>query len=144
MFFVYDGSHILLEKQGSERAIITGTQTVQGAIVYDAFGNPVSASGTSTDPFQWGATSGYSAQPGARVMPEWNSRRTTGWRTCICTRKRGRQASGRATQHWVPRAATRWPMRTWPRRISGRDTWRTRTSNGSVCQGQSKIPQIAE
>jgi RHS repeat-associated protein len=84
--FLYDGSSVLLEKQGStttatytygnalvrkdgetplfdglgsERTVTNTTGAVQGTLTMTAFGQAVASTGSSTDPYEFAATSGY-------------------------------------------------------------------------------------
>ena len=84
--FLYDGGQILLEKQGSttsatytygnalirkdgetplfdglgsERAVTNSSQSVTGTLTLDGFGNTVTSTGSSSNPYMYAATSGY-------------------------------------------------------------------------------------
>ena len=84
--FVFSGSKILLEKQGStttatytygnelirkdgetplfdglgsEKTVTNSSQTVTGTLISSAFGGTVSTTGSSSNPYMFGATSGY-------------------------------------------------------------------------------------
>jgi RHS repeat-associated protein len=84
--FLYDGSSVLLEKQGSattatytygnalvrkdgetplfdglgsERTVTNTAGAVQGTLTETAFGQAVASTGSSTDPYEFAATSGY-------------------------------------------------------------------------------------
>jgi RHS repeat-associated protein len=84
--FLYDGASVLLEKQGStttatytygnalvrkdgetplfdglgsERTVTNTSGAVQGTLTMTAFGQPVASTGSSTDPYEFAATSGY-------------------------------------------------------------------------------------
>jgi RHS repeat-associated protein len=84
--FLYDGSSVLLEKQGSattatytygnalvrkdgetplfdglgsERTVTNTGGAVQGTLTETAFGQAVASTGSSTDPYEFAATSGY-------------------------------------------------------------------------------------
>ncbi len=54
-----DGEFPLFDGQGSERTVTNSSQSVQGSIVYNAFGQTVSSTGSSTSPYLYAATSGY-------------------------------------------------------------------------------------
>jgi RHS repeat-associated protein len=99
--YQYDGDNILLEKQGStttatytygnalvrkdgatplfdglgsERTVTNATGAVQGTLTMTAFGQPVASSGSSTDPYEFGATSGYRSDgDGASELPSGGS-----------------------------------------------------------------------
>jgi RHS repeat-associated protein len=84
--FLYDGASVLLEKQGStttatytygnalvrkdgetplfdglgsERTVTNTSGAVQGTLTMTAFGQAVASTGSSTDPYEFAATSGY-------------------------------------------------------------------------------------
>jgi RHS repeat-associated protein len=99
--YQYDGDNILLEKQGStttatytygnalvrkdgatplfdglgsERTVTNATGAVQGTLTMTAFGQPVASSGSRTDPYEFGATSGYRSDgDGASELPSGGS-----------------------------------------------------------------------
>jgi RHS repeat-associated protein len=93
--FLYDGDEILLEKQGttttatytygnalvrkdgetplfdglgSERTVTNTTGAVQGTLTETAFGQSVASTGSSTDPYEFAATSGYRNDGDAGLM----------------------------------------------------------------------------
>lgn len=93
--FLYDGSSVLLEKQGatttatytygnalvrkdgetplfdglgSERTVTNTAGAVQGTLTLSAFGQTVASTGSSTDPYEFAATSGYRNDGDAGLM----------------------------------------------------------------------------
>jgi RHS repeat-associated protein len=93
--FLYDGASVLLEKQGStttatytygnalvrkdgetplfdglgsERTVTNTTGAVQGTLTMTAFGQSVASTGSSTDPYEFAATSGYRNDGDAGLM----------------------------------------------------------------------------
>jgi RHS repeat-associated protein len=93
--FLYDGASVLLEKQGStttttytygnalvrkdgetplfdglgsERTVTNTSGAVQGTLTMTAFGQAVASTGSSTDPYEFAATSGYRNDGDAGLM----------------------------------------------------------------------------
>jgi RHS repeat-associated protein len=93
--FLYDGDAVLLERQGaattatytygnalvrkdaetplfdglgSERTVTNTAGTVQGTLTMTAFGQAVASTGSSTDPYEFAATSGYRNDGDAGLM----------------------------------------------------------------------------
>ena len=60
-FFQYDGL-------GSVRTFTNASGTVTAAATYDGFGNTVATSGSTSSPYQFGATSGYRNDGDAGIM----------------------------------------------------------------------------
>jgi|SRR5579884_302184 len=54
-----DGEYPLFDGLGSERTVSNSSQTVQGTINYDSFGNTVGSTGSSSDPYMFVAASRY-------------------------------------------------------------------------------------
>jgi RHS repeat-associated protein len=54
-----DGEYPLVDGLGSERVVTNGSQGVTASVTYDAFGNVVARSGSSSDPYQFAGSSGY-------------------------------------------------------------------------------------
>ena len=53
---------------GSQRAVTNSSQSVTGTQNYDAFGNAIGSSGSTSSPFGYGATSGYRADGDAGLL----------------------------------------------------------------------------
>ena len=60
-FFQYDGL-------GSARTFTNASGVVTASAVYDGFGNTVATSGSTSSPYQFGATSGYRCDRDAGIM----------------------------------------------------------------------------
>ena len=60
-FFQYDGL-------GSARTFTNASGVVTATVVYDGFGNTVATSGSTSSPYQFGATSGYRNDGDAGIM----------------------------------------------------------------------------
>jgi RHS repeat-associated protein len=54
-----DGEYPLFDGLGSERTVTNSSQTVTGTLTLDGFGLTVTSTGSSTNPYMFGATSGY-------------------------------------------------------------------------------------
>jgi hypothetical protein len=54
-----DGETPLFDGLGSERTVTNTSGAVQGTLTMNAFGQPVASSGSSTDPYEFAATSRY-------------------------------------------------------------------------------------
>jgi RHS repeat-associated protein len=54
-----DGETPLFDGQGSERTVTNSSQAVTGTLTVDGFGNQVAYTGSSSNPYQYAATSGY-------------------------------------------------------------------------------------
>ncbi len=54
-----DGETPLFDGLGSERTVTNSSQTVTGTLISSAFGGTVSTTGSSSNPYMFGATSGY-------------------------------------------------------------------------------------
>ena len=54
-----DGETPLFDGLGSERTVTNASQTVTASLTLSAFGQTVASSGSSSSPYQFGATSGY-------------------------------------------------------------------------------------
>jgi hypothetical protein len=63
-----DGEFPLFDGLGSERTVTNGSQTVTGTINFDAFGQTVGSTGSSTNPYMFAATSGYRSDGDAGLM----------------------------------------------------------------------------
>jgi RHS repeat-associated protein len=63
-----DGEYPLFDGLGSERTVTNSSQTVIGTISYDAFGQTVGTTGTSTNPYMFAATWGYRTDGDAGLM----------------------------------------------------------------------------
>ncbi len=53
---------------GSARTFTNASGVVTAATVYDGFGNTVATSGSTSSPYQFGATSGYRNDGDAGIM----------------------------------------------------------------------------
>jgi RHS repeat-associated protein len=63
-----DGEYPLFDGLGSERTVTNSSQTVTGTINYDAFGQTVGTTGSSTNPYMFAATWGYRNDGDAGLM----------------------------------------------------------------------------
>ena len=63
-----DGEYPLFDGLGSERTVTNSSQTVTGTITFDGFGQTVTSTGSSTNPYMFGATSGYRTEGDAGLM----------------------------------------------------------------------------
>ncbi len=63
-----DGEYPLFDGLGSERTVTSSTQSVAGTLTLDGFGLTVNTTGSSTDPYMFGATSGYRNDADAGLM----------------------------------------------------------------------------
>lgn len=54
-----DGEYPLVDGLGSERVVTNSSQGVTARVTYDAFGNVVARSGSSSNPYQFAGSSGY-------------------------------------------------------------------------------------
>jgi len=63
-----DGEYPLFDGLGSERTVTNSSQTVTGTLTLDGFGQTVTSTGSSTDPYMFGATSGYRTEGDAGLM----------------------------------------------------------------------------
>jgi RHS repeat-associated protein len=63
-----DGEFPLFDGLGSERTVTNGSQTVTGTINFDAFGQTVGTTGSSSNPYMFAATSGYRSDGDAELM----------------------------------------------------------------------------
>jgi len=57
-----DGETPLFDGLGSERTVTNASQSVTASLTLSAFGQTVASSGSSTSPYQFGATSGYRSE----------------------------------------------------------------------------------
>ncbi|HZP80499.1 MAG TPA: RHS repeat-associated core domain-containing protein, partial [Chthonomonadaceae bacterium] len=63
-----DGEYPLFDGLGSERTVTNSSQTVTGTLTLDGFGQTVTSTGSSTDPYMFGATSGYRTEGDVGLM----------------------------------------------------------------------------
>ena len=63
-----DGEYPMFDAQGNERTVTNSSQTATGTINYDAFGNTVGTSGSSSNSNMYGARSGYRNDGNAGLM----------------------------------------------------------------------------
>jgi RHS repeat-associated protein len=63
-----DEEYPLFDGLGSERTVTNASQTVTGTINYDAFGQTVGTTGSSTNPYMFAATWGYRNDGDAGLM----------------------------------------------------------------------------
>jgi RHS repeat-associated protein len=63
-----DGETPLFDGLGSERTVTNTAGTVQGTLTMTAFGQAVASTGSSTDPYEFAATSGYRNDGDAGLM----------------------------------------------------------------------------
>jgi len=63
-----DEEYPLFDGLGSERTVTNASQTVTGTINYDAFGQTVGTTGSSTNPYMFAATWGYRTDGDAGLM----------------------------------------------------------------------------
>src|SRR5207302_1388362 len=54
-----DGEYPLFDGLGSERTVTNSSQSVTGSVNFEAFGQVVGSSGSSSNPYMFCATSGY-------------------------------------------------------------------------------------
>jgi len=63
-----DGEYPLFDGLGSERTVTNASQSVTGTLTYDAFGQTVATTGSSTNPYMFAATSGYRTDGDAGLL----------------------------------------------------------------------------
>src|SRR5581483_8178856 len=63
-----DGEYPLFDGLGSERTVTNSSQTVTGTLTLDGLGQTVATTGSSTNPYMFGATSGYRTEGDAGLM----------------------------------------------------------------------------
>jgi RHS repeat-associated protein len=63
-----DGEYPLFDGLGSERTVTSSTQSVAGTLTLDGFGLTVNTTGSSTDPYMFGAVSRYRNDGDAGLM----------------------------------------------------------------------------
>ncbi|HZP80597.1 MAG TPA: RHS repeat-associated core domain-containing protein, partial [Chthonomonadaceae bacterium] len=63
-----DGEYPLFDGLGSERTVTNSSQTVTGTLTLDGFGQTVTSTGSSANPYMFGATSGYRTEGDAGLM----------------------------------------------------------------------------
>jgi hypothetical protein len=68
LYICSNGEYSLFDGLGSERTVTNAGQTVLGTISYDAFGQTVDTTGSSTSPYMFAATWGYRNDGDAGLM----------------------------------------------------------------------------
>src|SRR5205085_6785896 len=63
-----DSEYPLFDGLGSERTVTDGSQTVQGTVTFEGFGQTVATTGSSSNPYMFAATSGYRNDGDAGLM----------------------------------------------------------------------------